>query len=148
MNERITFDQAQKLKSIGYDEPVDMRYVGDAPVLRGVIVSDTVLRCQQEIAAEKNRGVFVQELFDRVNENENEYAAPTMASLIEWFEDTFGFHMGVGWNPLNEKYEYNVRWDQHCSAGGTHIDTRREAMSRIIDLTLIHILSKERNTTT
>lgn len=146
MNERITFDQAQKLKSIGYDEPVDMRYVGDAPVLRGVIVSDTVLKCQREIAAEKNRGIFVQELFDKVNENENEFAAPTMASLIEWFEDTFGYHIGIGWNPMNEKYEYYIRWDKHSSAFGTHIDTRNEALSRSIDLTLKHILSK-RNTT-
>lgn len=149
MNDRVTLEQAQMLKAIGYNEPVDMRYVnvGVSPILRSVTVTESIFKHHLEIAEEKHRSVFVTDLFDRVNENENEFAAPTMDSVIDWLETNFNYHFGIDWNPLSEKYGYHARWEGQNSAGGNYMDTRKEAKSRIITLTLNHILTKNNTTT-
>ena len=140
MDERVTFNQAKKLREIGYNEPVDMRYIENGAVLEGVPVTASVFMHQDSIS---DRSLSLRDLFERVNENKGEYAAPAMNSVIDWFEENFGYHIGIDWNPMNGKYGYCVKWGDQSSAGGNFIETRNEALSRVIDLTLAHIQSKE-----
>ena len=139
MMNRVTIEQAKTLKEIGYNEPVDMRYVAQDPaLLRSIVVPESILRHHLEIAAEKNRnGIMIHDLFDRVNETEDEYAAPTLENVRDWLEETFGYEIDVKRQEDTEgTFEYYCKFKGNGSAAGFHLSTRSKALSRAIDSAL------------
>lgn len=113
---RVTYDEAVILKKIGFNLPVDMKYTKDSILLEEVSPAIDVNHMTEEA-----------------------FSAPTLNDTRDWLEEKFGYILDTKWNRKDGSFEYSAKWEGHSCAAKYFMETREEALTELIRMTLNHI---------
>lgn len=137
LDKYVTPEQAKRLKALGFNEPVAMRYVSSDP--SALPVPCLVTPVEFNALCEKWKdagyeGAPVDSLSQRVNEDHQgeTCACPTLYDACEWFQDHFGYQNGVTFGHFSERYSWNVFFGGNDSAGGMGLSSKRESYLRML----------------